>query len=141
MREADRAGERCSQHQSTINATTTMSRSRLPPEISDCVVDLLHDEREGLKKCCLVSKLWVARARKHLFNRVAFRSLDDLNTWKQTFPDPGNSPAYYTHSLVINYRRAISAAVVEEAGWIRAFSNVVRLEVRGTSCLRFYFLP
>ena len=30
--------------------------SNLPPEILDYILDLLHDEPEALKECCLVSK-------------------------------------------------------------------------------------
>ncbi|KAF9789317.1 hypothetical protein BJ322DRAFT_987841, partial [Thelephora terrestris] len=56
------------------------SRSRLPPEISDRVVDLLHDEPESLERCCLVSKSWVACARKHLFRELAFDSRH-LQAW------------------------------------------------------------
>ncbi|KAF9645264.1 hypothetical protein BDM02DRAFT_3073690, partial [Thelephora ganbajun] len=54
---------------------TTMSsphQSHLPPEILDYIVDLLHDEPETLKQCCLVSKSWVSRTRKHLFANVEF---------------------------------------------------------------------
>lgn len=119
-----------------------MSRSHLPQEISDYVVDLLHGESKPLRNCCLVSKSWVPRARKHLFGEVAFRSLGDLKAWKESFPDPVNSPAYYTHSLFITCTRVISAAAVEESGWIRAFHNVVRLSVwDGMRDPRFCFLP
>ena len=38
-----------------------MSNLRLPPEILDYIVGLLHDRRDTLKKCCFVSKSWVAR--------------------------------------------------------------------------------
>ncbi|KAF9789308.1 hypothetical protein BJ322DRAFT_992451, partial [Thelephora terrestris] len=51
--------------------------SRLPPEISDHVVDLLHDEPDALRMCCLVSKSWVPCAQKHLFHEVVF----DYRRW------------------------------------------------------------
>lgn len=118
-----------------------MSRSRLPPEVSDCIIDLLHSEHKTLKVCCLVSKSWVPRVRKHLFAEVVLRSLDALEAWKQTFPDPVGSPGYYTRSLYISCPQVIFAAVVEENGWIRAFFNVVRLRVRGARYLCSRFLP
>ena len=104
-------------------------KTRLPLEISDYIVDLLCSEPGALKSCCLVSKSWVPRVRKHLFAEVAFRTPVDLKTWKQTFPDPANSPAYYTRSLVIGYPKVLLATVVEESGWVQAFSNVVRLRM------------
>ena len=106
-----------------------MLRSRLPPEISDSIVDLLHDEAQALKQCCLVSKSWVPRTRRHLFRRIQFEHYADVNAWKKAFPNPANSPAYYTHSLVFAPIEDITAADAEESSWIRAFSNVVRLEV------------
>ena len=53
---------------------TTMSCT-LPPEILDLIIDHLHDEPATLKTCCVVSKSWVPRTRKHLFALVEFRVL------------------------------------------------------------------
>ena len=115
-----------------------MSRSRLPLEISDYIVDLLHNDHKTLKACCIVSKSWVPRVRKHLFREVAFRSLDDFEAWQRTFPDPVGSPGYYTRFLYVTRVQDILAVVLEQSGCIRAFSNVVRLWVRGAYlCSRF----
>jgi hypothetical protein len=59
-----------------------MSDPHLPPELSDYIVDLLHDQPETLKWCCLVSKSWVPRTRRHLFGDIAFRYIPDLEAWK-----------------------------------------------------------
>jgi hypothetical protein len=106
-----------------------MSGPRLPPEISDHIVDLLHDEPETLEQCCLVSNSWVPRTRKHLFREVRFESPAGLEAWKTTFPDLTNSPANHTRSLHIYCVRFITDPDTEEGGWFRAFCNVVRLEV------------
>ena len=118
-----------------------MSCPRLPPEVSEYVIDLLHSQPETLGGCCLVSKSWVPRARKHLFRHVRLRSFDDLKAWQKNFPDPANSPAYYTRSLFIGCAQVIPAAVEEEGGWIQAFSNVTCLSVSSTRHFRFWFLP
>src|ERR1700753_246461 len=52
---------------------TIMSGPRLPAELLDHIADLLRD-RETLESCCLVSKSWIPRARKHLFACVAFHT-------------------------------------------------------------------
>jgi len=101
----------------------------LPQEILDYTTDLLHDERETLKQCCLVSKSWIRRTRKHLFADINFYRTKDLETWKKTFLDPVDSPARHTRSLVIGCPRSVTAADAEEGGWIRTFSHVVRLVV------------
>jgi len=99
-------------------------RPYLLPEILDYIIDLLRDKRKTLERCCLVSKSWVPRTRGHLFADIKFRSPSDLRAWRETFPDPANSPAYHTRSLLV-----VTAADAEEGGWIRTFHNVVRLEV------------
>ena len=106
-----------------------MPISHLPQEILDYTTDLLHDEQETLKQCCLVSKSWVPCARKHLFADIRFSVTEDLEAWKKTFPDPEDSPARYTHSLRISCPRSVTVADAEEGGWIRAFSRVVRLDI------------
>ena len=106
-----------------------MSNPHLLPEILDYTVDLLHDNPATLKQCCLVSKSWVSRTRRHLFADINFNSSYGLEAWKKTFPDPANSPAYHTRSLFIGCPRSVTAADAEEGGWIRAFSRVVRLEL------------
>ena len=107
-----------------------MSDPRLPPEISDYIVDLLHDKPETLKQCSLVSKSWVPRARRHLFGEVKFTHVNNLNAWKETFQDPANSPAHYTRSLFFGSTKAAVAIAFEEDRWIRAFCNVVQLKLQ-----------
>jgi hypothetical protein len=126
-------------------AYPTMPRSPLPQEISDYVVDLLHDERDALKTCCLVSRSWIPRTRKHLFHEVAFHSFDDFEAWYETFQDPVNSPGCYTRSLSFGYPHEIlgAAGVANQYHWVcRDFSNVVRLKLRtGERELHFCFFP
>jgi len=108
---------------------TTMSGPCLLPEILDCAVDLLYNEPETLKTCCLVSKSWVPRTRRHLFADIKFRSAGDLRLWKKTFPDVANSPAYHTRTLFIGCPAFVVAADTEEGGWLRPFSGVTSLDV------------
>ncbi|KAF9647951.1 hypothetical protein BDM02DRAFT_3065508, partial [Thelephora ganbajun] len=46
--------------------------SSLPQEILDLIIDHLRDEPDMLKICCIVSKPWVQRTRKHLFVHIKF---------------------------------------------------------------------
>jgi len=106
-----------------------MTTPRLPPEILDHVIDILHDEPEALKRCCLASKSWVPRTRRHLFANIELRSADDLASWKKTFPDIADSPACHARTLFISCPWLIVAADAGEGGWIRAFSRVAKLDV------------
>ena len=106
-----------------------MANPCLPPEILDYVVDLLHDEPETLKRCCLVSKSWVPRTRMYLFADVRIRSATDLESWKSIFPDVTHSPAHQTHTLFVGCPWLITESDAEEGGWIQAFSGVKSLDV------------
>jgi len=103
--------------------------SYLLPETYDSIIDLLRDEPETLLQCCLVSKPWVPRTRKHLFGAVSIRHEHELEAWKKTFPNPAKSPAYHTHTLFIGCPHAVKTGDAEVGGWIRTFCNVVNLKL------------
>ena len=102
---------------------------RLPPELLDQVVDSLHDSRDALKNCCLISKPWIPHARKHLFAEVRFLTTEKLELWKATFPDPSTSPAHYTKDLFIGCSQVVTAAGIGEDCWVLAFSRVVHFAI------------
>ena len=106
-----------------------MSDPRFPSELLDSIVDHLHDTRRALERCCLVSRSWVPRTRKHLFANVTFHAATGLQSWKNAFPNPSTSPARYTKNLVIRCPEEITAADAEEHGWIPAFSRVVHFDL------------
>ena len=103
----------------------------LPPELLDHVVDLLHNNEHALRNCCLVSKSWIPRTRKHLFADI---SLDakGLRSWKEAFPDPSESPACHAKTLSVDCFKVVATTDAETGGWIRAFCHVVHLEVGGS---------
>jgi hypothetical protein len=106
-----------------------MPNPYLPVEILDHIVDHLHDTKAALKNCCLASKSWIPRTRKHLFAVVDFSTPKCLETWKETFPDPLTSPGRYTNTLFIDSAEFVTVADAEAGGWIRGFSCVERFEV------------
>ncbi|KAF9789273.1 hypothetical protein BJ322DRAFT_1041709 [Thelephora terrestris] len=112
---------------------TVMPNTRLPQELTDYIIDFLHDELETLRQCCLVSRTWVSRTRKHLFRTIRFKSSADLNAWKKAFQNPLSSPTYHTRCLIVN-RTRVATAILEESGRVQSFSNVVRLEL--SSCMK-----
>ena len=114
--------------------------SYIPSDIVDSIVDLLHDDREALKRCSLISTPWVPRTRKHLFNEVKFDSPSRLSAWKKTFPDPAKSPAQHARSLIVRCADDVTAEVAKAEDWIRSFTNVVRLDVSGCGT-RINFTP
>jgi hypothetical protein len=49
----------------------------IPPELSDRVIDFLHDDWAALKACSLTCKAWLPASRFHLWNRVVLRYSGD----------------------------------------------------------------
>ncbi|KAI0714331.1 hypothetical protein C8T65DRAFT_607315 [Cerioporus squamosus] len=48
----------------------TLATLVLPPELWDCVLDSLHDDRPSLRQCALTSRNWRPRAQHHLFRSI-----------------------------------------------------------------------
>ena len=104
--------------------------SPLPPEILNLIVDDLYGEPHALKACCVASKSWVSRTRRHLFTRIEFRAgQSTLQSWMTTFPDPSSSPVHHTRSLSIYDPSFFTAAGANARAWIRAFNCVFHLEL------------
>lgn len=49
----------------------------IPPELSDRVIDFLHNDWAALKACSLTCKAWLPASRFHLWNRVVLRYSGD----------------------------------------------------------------
>jgi len=110
-----------------------MPNPYLPQETLDHIVDFLHDKPEALKTCCLASKSWIPRTRRHLFAKIEFGSPKDLKLWKNTFPDPSNSPAHHTRTMFVRCNHLVMTENTREGGLIQTFSRVARLRLVWTS--------
>jgi len=103
----------------------------LVPELLDDIIDLLRNTERALRNCCLVSKSWIPRTRRYLFVDIKFRTEGDLQSWKETFPDPSTSPACYAKTLHVNCPHVVTPVDAEAGGWITGFSQVERLAIDG----------
>jgi hypothetical protein len=107
-----------------------MSDPHLPAEMLDHIVDYLQDTEDALRNCCLVSKSWIPRTRKHLFAEIEFYTTECLESWKEMFPDPSATPACYARSLTVVCPAALTDTDADAGGWITGFSRVEYLELR-----------
>ena len=110
----------------------------LPQEILDFIIDHLYEELATLQASCLVSKAWVQRVRKHLFAHIVLDTPDwSVHRWRETFPDPTNSPAHYVRILSIRCPECIAAGIFDTP---LTFHNVIHLDV-DTSVYRSQIYP
>ena len=105
-----------------------MSTPRLPGELLDHIADNHLQGLEVFRNCCLVSKSWVPRTRRKLFEKVVFDSVEKIRSWKETFPDSSTSPARYADAVFFKCLQT-AGANVEAGDWITDFSRVVHLGV------------
>ena len=102
----------------------------LPIEIVDLILDFLSNERSTLQACCVISKSWVHRVRKHLFAHVQFNvPRPSIESWIKTFPDPSNSPAHLSRTLSIRGEPVVVVASLHARPWVRAFDKIVNLNL------------
>ena len=103
---------------------------RLPFEIICDIIDLLYDDRDTLKKCCLLSKSCIPLARRHLFKGIRLNGLSHLKAWAKLFQNPAESPAHHACWLIVSgFDDQVEGA--EECGWIQSFTNVTNFSVHG----------
>ena len=57
--------------------------------------------------------------------------------WEKVFPDPTNSPAYYTRILTID----LDGEDAEDCNWVRGFSRVEELSLSATDTFSTSFIP
>ena len=70
-------------------------------------------------------------ARRHLFAHVEFDTYGpSIALWIAVFPDPLNSPAHHTRNLAVTGLRSVADTDNDAIPWIRAFHNVVHLDVK-----------
>jgi len=100
----------------------------LPSDVFDLIVDQLDDKPDQLRACCLVSRSWVPRTRKHLFASVTFdTSQSSIRRWKEIFPDPSTAPAQYTRSVVCF---GLTPVIAESMlAWTHSFRRLVELQL------------
>jgi hypothetical protein len=63
----------CAFGRPTTQRVASSVRSSIPPELTDRVIDFLHNDWESLKSCCLTCKAWLPASRYHLWHRVVLR--------------------------------------------------------------------
>ena len=106
-------------------------RPDLPLEILDLIVDYLCTEPDTLKMCCLVSKSWVSRTRRHLFTHVKFGSWSgpSFESWMELFSNLSTSPSHHTCFLAFHSFPVIEVDTTGAPACTRSFRYIVESEV------------
>ncbi|GBE78237.1 hypothetical protein SCP_0111200 [Sparassis crispa] len=85
----------------------------VPPELSDYIVDFLHNDYPSLKACCLASRDWLATARYHLFESVTLHNPRLCEAFKQLME---RSPTIGSFVQEINISRLIGPGTTTYTG-------------------------
>ena len=119
-------------------SSTTPSIPHLPPELSDIIVDFLHDDEESLANCSLVCKDWLPVTRYHIFKNLL------LDRWNvEEFVDmithPSATVAPYIHQLTIDQGKKPRYHHVFQRAFLRLprFNLLHELELRNVQWCNF----
>jgi hypothetical protein len=74
---------------------------RLPAELTDIIVDFLHDDEEALASCSLVCRDWLAAARYHVFKELLLHPWN-IEAFVNLIAQPSATVVPYIHDLVID---------------------------------------
>jgi hypothetical protein len=62
-----------------------MSSRILPPELTDNIIDHLHDDPATLHSCALVNSTWLPASRYHIFRRVSIRIIEGTYPYNTSY--------------------------------------------------------
>jgi len=70
----------------------------VPPELSDYIVDYLHDDPRSLAACCLTCRDWLPSARYHLFSSIVLHSAQSCEAFARLL-EPSPHLGFYVREL------------------------------------------
>lgn len=107
---------------------------QLPQELTDAIIDFLHDDLTTLRSCSLVHSSWTQSCRHHLYAAVAFRAFCDLQAWADNISPNLPNPAVYVRSLsMVDFTLLDSIDLESGFQYFQAFSRVRHLRL-ATPC-------
>ena len=77
----------------------------LPPELSDIVLDHLHDDPVTLSRCALVQKSWLPAARYHLWSHLRLNCASDELTKLHVLLTTSPAVGFYIRSVVVAQKK------------------------------------
>jgi len=112
-------------------ATMSDTPPRVPAELTDVVVDFLHDDKKSLGNCALVSKEWLSVARYHLFREIYIHE-SNVNEFKKLITSRSTTVMpHHIHSVVIDEIRSRHTKLFDMMYiGFRPFDSVHTLELR-----------
>lgn len=104
---------------------------RLPPEVTDIIIDHLHADPPSLALCGLICKSWVAASRYHLF-RAAVISSDNATAFSELLDSQYASFAVYVEELLLTIE---NLALESAHQWLALLISVKTLTLRDMSMM------
>ncbi|PSR73130.1 hypothetical protein PHLCEN_2v10986 [Hermanssonia centrifuga] len=95
-----------------IGSGDSLPSPRLPPELTDRVIDNLHDSKADLRRCSLVCRSWLPSSSFHLFHYLHIRrdpdsNFDDQSTFNAFITLLQTSPRVYSYLRGLSFESKI----------------------------------
>lgn len=116
---------------------TPSSRSQVPPELIDQIIDNIRSDERTLAACALVAKSWLPRSRYYLFQNVKLDK-SNMESFISILSAPHRTIAPYTRHLELNVSGILGDKMwaVKAARRLRALAAVRSLSLRGVTNLK-----
>lgn len=85
----------------------------LPSEITDAIIDYLHDDKASLAACGLICRTWLPSSRYHLFSNITL-SINSIRSFAELLQNPFNNVALMVRHLTVAPHPAPYGASVDE---------------------------
>jgi F-box-like len=105
----------------------TKSTTRLPPELTDHIIDFLHSDRRALATCALVCRSWISSSRLH-FCAILNLTRRNTRTFITLLHSNDSTIEKYAYTLQIGCWRLFARL----APFLGRFLTVKSLVLRGT---------
>lgn len=115
-----------------------LSRTALPQELVDYIIDYLHHDHASLRNCSGVSRGWAHSAQSHLFRTVLVQDGCELERLTRLLENRPHLALYVRTLRLKAYRHWMSpGASPELLTWIRAVPQVLSRKLTRVRALHF----
>lgn len=120
--------------------TDTHSMAALPHELSDYIVDFLHNDRKSLAACSLTCRSWSPTARYHLYRQVYLSSEPSCRTYFQLLKRSPHLGPFARHleisKAISKFREDATPDDAQATFWLRLFAAVPNVQTLDLSFLK-----
>ncbi|KAF9653706.1 hypothetical protein BDM02DRAFT_3107685 [Thelephora ganbajun] len=89
--------------------------SYIPPELTDQIIDHLHNDSKSLNACALTTRDWLPSTRYHRFRSIRFHSAKKIHAFHRLSQVAPDLLPYYQEAVICDNSGYVPASILEAA--------------------------